>query len=162
MPENNTNKENIRILVVYHSQGGHTEKMAKTVTKGAESIGNCTVTLKKAGDATTDNLLNCDGLAIGSPEYFGYMAGMIKDFFDRVYEESKEKKELFKKPYVYFISAGNDGTGAAAHIERICRGFTLKKVSEPVIATGKITAEILNKCRELGQLLSAGCEAGVF
>jgi multimeric flavodoxin WrbA len=39
------------------------------------------------------------------------MAAGIKDFFDRAYYQARRRKELFKKPYVVFISAGNDGPG---------------------------------------------------
>ena len=70
-----------RILVLYHSQSGNTRKMAEAVTMGANSIMNVEASLKPAKEATLKDLLECDGLALGSPEYFGYMAGMIKDFF---------------------------------------------------------------------------------
>ena len=103
-----------RILVVYHSQTGRTEKMAKAVVDGAKAIENTEVVLKKAGEATLDDLLVCSGLAIGTPENFGYMSGMIKDFFDRTYYGAQDK--VFRKPYVVFISAGNDGSGALRSI----------------------------------------------
>lgn len=151
------------ILVVYHSQSGHTGKMAEAVAEGAGSVKNVKVILKKAGEATLENLIKCDGLAIGSPEYFGYMAGMVKDFFDRTYEEAHiREKEIFKKPYVVFISAGNDGTVASARIDRICRGFTFKRVSEPVISRGDVTSGDLKKCYELGRLIAAGCDMKIF
>jgi multimeric flavodoxin WrbA len=154
---------NIGILVVYHTQSGRTGKMAEAVAEGAASIENVKVILKKAADATLQDLLNCSGLAIGSPEYFGYMAGMIKDFFDRTYyNKAHKRKECFKKPYVVFISASNDGTGANTQIEKICTGFTFKKVSEPLIARGEVTSEVLEKCNRLGQLIAAGCEMGIF
>jgi len=86
------------ILIIYHSQSGHTRKMAETVAQGAGSIEGVAVSLKRASEAGLDDLLNCDGLAIGSPEYFGYMAGMIKDFFDRTYDKARGRKEVFKKP----------------------------------------------------------------
>lgn len=149
-----------RILIVYHSQTGHTEKMAQAVAEGMRSIENTEVILKEAADATPEDLLSADGLAIGTPENFGYMSGMIKDFFDRTYLPCHEK--VFRKPYVIFISAGNDGTGALTSIERIALGYKLKKVYDPVIAKGKVTEEVLEKCRELGQVLAAGCEAGIF
>ncbi|MBW2060789.1 MAG: NAD(P)H-dependent oxidoreductase [Deltaproteobacteria bacterium] len=152
----------IEILVIFHSQAGHTRKMAEAVARGAASIKRVKVTLKRAQEATLDDLLKCDGLALGSPEYFGYMAGMIKDFFDRTYNQARGKKEIFKKPYVVFISAGNDGTGALHQIERICLGYQLKKVYEPVLAKGEIKDEVLAKCEELGQVLAAGCEAGIY
>ena len=151
-----------KILIVYHSQTGNTRKMAESVAQGARSIRNVTVIQKKAAEATLQDLLECDGLAIGSPEYFGYMAGMVKDFFDRTYNEARGRKEVFKKPYVVFISAGNDGTGALSHIERIATGYPFKKVYDPVIARGEIDREVLEKCEELGKTIAAGCEAGIY
>ncbi len=152
----------IKILIIYHSQSGNTRKMAEQVALGAKSVGNVSVTLKRAQDATLQDLLECDGLAIGSPEYFGYMAGLVKDFFDRTYNEARERKEIFKKPYVVFVSAGNDGTGALNHIERIAMGYQFKKVYAPVIARGAIDQEILEKCEELGGTIAAGCEAEIY
>ncbi|MBW2091232.1 MAG: NAD(P)H-dependent oxidoreductase [Deltaproteobacteria bacterium] len=152
----------VKILVIFHSQTGHTQKMAEAVARGASSIKNAKVTLKKAQEATLEDLVNCSGLVLGSPEYFGYMSGMIKDFFDRTYDQARGRKEIFKKPYVVFISAGNDGTGALKHIERICLGYQFKKVYEPVIARGDISEEILARCEELGQVIAAGCEAGIY
>jgi multimeric flavodoxin WrbA len=151
-----------RILIIYHSQAGHTEAMAQRVAHGAGSIDGVEVVLKKAGEATLQDLLQCDGLAIGSPEYFGYMAGMIKDFFDRTYESARADRRIFKKPYVVFISAGNDGSGALGQIERICRGYPLKKVYEPIVAKGELDDNILKKCEALGKTIAAGCEAGIY
>jgi len=150
----------IKILIVYHSQTGHTRQMAEAVCEGARGIDGAEVILKKAGDATLNDLLTCDGLAIGTPENFGYMSGMIKDFFDRTYGDAQDK--VFRKPYVVFISAGNDGSGALRAIERIALGYKLKNVFTPVIAKGKITEEIMEKCRELGGTLAGGCAMGIY
>jgi len=151
-----------RILLVYHSQSGNTRRMAEAVVMGAASIENVRVLLRQASEATIEDLIQCDGLVIGSPEYFGYMSGMVKDFFDRTYEAARGKKEVFRKPYAVFISAGNDGSGALASIERICIGYQLKKVLEPVIARGVIDAETLARCQEIGKTIAAGCEAGIY
>jgi multimeric flavodoxin WrbA len=149
-----------KILIVYHSQTGNTQKMAETVAEGAKSIEGVEVILKKAADATLEDLLTASGLAIGTPENFGYMSGMIKDFFDRTYNSAQDK--VFRKPYVTFISAGNDGTGAQRAIERIALGYKFKNVFTPVIAKGKITEEILDQCRELGGTLAGGCAMGIY
>ena len=162
MQENQDRTSRIDILVIYHSQNGKTRQMAEAVAGGAAKIEGVRVSLKQAVEATLEDLVECDALAIGSPEYFGYMAGMIKDFFDRTYDQAKGKKEVFKKPYLAFISAGNDGTGALMQIERICLGYPLKKVQEPVIAVGPLNDEILAACAELGQTLAAGVDAGIF
>lgn len=152
----------VTILIVYHSQTGRTKTMAQAVAKGAKSIENVSTILKEARETTLDDLLNSDGLAFGSPEYFGYMAGAIKDLFDRTYYQARGRKEILKKPYVVFISAGNDGLGALTSIERICVGYQLKKVYEPVIARGDIDEAILSRCEELGKVIAAGCEAGIY
>ena len=149
-----------KILIVYHSQTGHTRQMADAVCEGAKAIEDVEVTLKKAADATVEDLLNCNGLAVGTPENFGYMSGMLKDFFDRTYVRAQEK--VFRKPFVAFISAGNDGAGALRAIERIALGYKFKTVFEPVIARGEITEEILEKCRELGGTLAGGCAMGIY
>lgn len=149
-----------RILIVYHSQTSNTHKMALAVAAGAQSIEEVEVLLKKAGEATTEDLLAADGLAVGTPENFGYMSGMIKDFFDRTYAAAHEK--VFRKPYVVFISAGNDGTGALNAIERIALGFRLKKAYSPVICRGPVTEEVLADCRELGATLAGGCQLGIY
>lgn len=149
-----------KILIVYHSQTGHTKQMADAVCEGAKAIDDVEVVLKKAADATLDDLLVCNGLAVGTPENFGYMSGMLKDFFDRTYGEAQDK--VFRKPFVVFISAGNDGSGALRAIERIALGYKFKTVFAPVIAKGKITEEILEQCRELGGTLAGGCAMGIY
>jgi multimeric flavodoxin WrbA len=148
------------ILVIYHSQGGNNRKMAEAVADGARSIEDVRVVLKDAFDADLDDLLACDGLVIGSPEYFGYMSGATKDFFDRTYEAARG--HVFRKPYAVFINAGNDGTGALRNIERICIGYQFKKICEPIVKKGEITPETLDACREMGQTIAAGCSAGIY
>jgi len=149
-----------KILIVYHSQTGRTEKMANAVTVGAKSIEGAEVILKKARDATLEDLLTADGLAFGTPENFGYMSGMLKDFFDRTFYGAQEK--VFRKPFVIFISAGNDGTGALRAIERIALGYKFKTVYQPVIAKGTITEEIISQCHELGATIAGGCQMGIY
>jgi multimeric flavodoxin WrbA len=90
------------------------------------------------------------------------MSGMVKDFFDRTYEPARGKSEIFRKPYAVFISAGNDGSNALNHIERICIGYQFKKVYEPVVAVGDVTPPILAKCEELGKTIALGCREGIY
>lgn len=134
--------------------------MAEAVCEGTKTIDDVEVVLKKAADATLADLLTCDGLAVGTPENFGYMSGMIKDFFDRTYGGAQDK--VFRKPFVVFVSAGNDGTGAIRAIERIALGYKFKTVFHPVIAKGDITDDILEQCRELGATLAGGCAMGIY
>lgn len=149
-----------KILIIYHSQGGTMERLAKCFAVGAEQEENVDVILKKAADANLDDLLSCHGVAIGSPEYFGTMAGMIKDFFDRTYEGAQDKTTGL--PFVIFVCAGNDGRGAIAQIERIAAGYKWKKVQEHIRVVGKPTESALSEVEELGHTLAAGVEFGIF
>jgi flavorubredoxin len=88
------------------------------------------------------------------------MSGMLKDFFDRTYVGAQDR--VFRKPFVVFISAGNDGSGALRAIERIALGYKFKTVFAPVIARGNITEEVLDQCRELGGTLAGGCAMGIY
>lgn len=153
-------KKKKNILVIYHSQGGTMKLMASRFAKGAKKEVNVVVTLKKAVEANVDDLLNCSGIAIGSPEYFGTMAGMIKDFFDRTYEAAKDK--TIGLPFVVFVCAGNDGREAIVQIERIAAGYKWKKVQEHMRVVGVPTEQNLADVEELGQTLSAGIDFGIF
>ncbi len=150
------------ILIVYHSQSGNTLRMAQAVAQGAALMEHTRVLLKKASETHAQDLLDCDALILGSPEYFGYMAGALKDLFDRTYEQLRGHPRIFRKPYAVFISAGNDGLGALQSIERICIGYQFRKVQPPVVAKGPITDDVLALCRELGQTIAAGCREGIF
>ena len=134
--------------------------MADRFIRGVEKEKEITVTAKKAFDANLDDLLSCNAIAIGSPEYFGTMAGMIKDFFDRTYEAAQYKSIGF--PFVIFVCAGNDGRGAITQVERIAAGYKWKKVLEHIRVVGTPTEKDLDDVEELGQTLAAGLDFGIF
>lgn len=139
------------LLVIYHSQTGNIEAMAKAVNEGALSAG-ATVTLKKGAEATSDDLLAFDVVVFGSPVYFGYMAGALKDFFDRVFHTVRGK--IDDKPYAAFSSRSARGKQALDNIDRVCNSFKLKKAFEGLVAAGKPSSEVLVECKELGKKLA--------
>ena len=152
----------VRILVTFYSQSGNTKKMAEAVARGVSRVEMAEAVLKRAGDTRADDIRECHAIIICSPEYFGYMAGAIKDLFDRTYEVLHEDIQVNKKPYAIVISAGNDGAGALNQIERICKGYRLKKVQNPIIAKGEITEEVLSRCVEMGETIAEGVRTGIF
>ncbi len=156
-----------RLTIIYHSQSGNTQKLAEAVAVGAreEATGagsekTLTVTVKKAFNAGLDDLLSADALLFGTPENFGYMSGALKDFFDRTYYPAESHQ--INLPYGVFISAGNDGSGAVREIERIVKGYPLRRVAEPLIAKGEVSEQHLQRCRELGLSMAAGLVMGIF
>jgi len=151
-----------KILIAYHSQSGNTESLARSVAEGVRKTENAHAIFKRAPDTNAQDIKGCDAMVICSPEYFGYMAGAIKDLFDRTYEELKDDPDIYKKPFCVVVSAGNDGSGALTHIERICRGYRFKKVQHPIVCKGRVTEGALAQCFELGRTIAEGINAGIF
>jgi multimeric flavodoxin WrbA len=141
-----------KVLIVYHTLSGNTEKMAMALADGARSVPSTEVVLKKALDATLEDLLGCDAIAFGSADYFSYIAGAMKDFFDRTFYPSKGK--VTGKPYASFATGGRGGEIALTVLDRLCDSFKLKKAIDSVSVAGAPSDEILAKCRDAGAKLA--------
>ncbi|MGE5308646.1 MAG: flavodoxin family protein [Deltaproteobacteria bacterium] len=140
-----------KALVVYHTETGNTEKLALAVKEGIEA-GGVTVILKKAPDATLEDLLSSNGYCFGTPDYFSYMAGTLKDFFDRTFYPSRDK--VTGRPYVCFVSHGGGGA-AFSSLEKLAEWFKLKQVTKPLLVQDKPQKADLEKAKELGKKLAA-------
>ncbi len=79
------------LLIVYHTQTGHTRALAEAACQGAadELIEDVEVRLRQARAAGPEDLLWAHGLLLGTPENFGYMSGGMKDFLDRTFYPSR-------------------------------------------------------------------------
>jgi multimeric flavodoxin WrbA len=151
-----------RLLIVFHSRTGGTAAMTDAVVAGADddAIEGVDVRVQQAFDTTVDDVRACNAIVLGTPENFGYMAGAIKDFFERVYYPLLEATQGL--PYALFVKAGTDGDGAVRSIERIVAGLRWKLVIPPVVVVGDLHTDDLERCRELGATMAAGLEAGLF
>ena len=148
------------LRVIFHSQSGNTERLARAVVRGAEREGSVKVCCSRAFETSLEDLLSCAGVVFATAEYNGYMSGALKDFFDRTYEPARG--HVTGKPYAVVISAGNDGTFANQYIERIARGYELKRIAEPTIIVGPVTPEAEARCEDLGELMAAGLSLHIF
>jgi flavorubredoxin len=148
------------LLIVYHSQSGCTERLAAAIESSAASFPGITVRRITASEIRSEDILHCTVMVICSPEYFGYMAGAVKDMFDRTYEALLNN--VIGKPYALMICAGNDGTGASASMERIIAGLKMRRIQPPLICKGPVSEEYLTACRTLGETLAAGMDFGIY
>ncbi len=128
-----------RINVLFHSVTGHTFKLAEAIAEGVESLAGCEavlkqipelpgpgpVTLAALGDrkadfadlpeATTDDMLECDGFALGTAVYWGNMSYATKYFLDTadLYwlaapdQPAQPNPGMFGKPVTVFTGGGN-------------------------------------------------------
>ena len=160
--------------MVWHSFTGATAAMVDAVLDGARaSAGDAVqVIALRAADAGAEDVLGADAVVFATPETLASMSGALKDFFDRSYYPLLGRCE--GKPYALLVCAGSDGQPTIAQLRRVALGLRLKEVAEPVlVCTQAQTAEAivaektlpesqLARGRELGELLAAGLELGVF
>lgn len=149
-----------KLLIVYHSQSGNTQRLAQSVYRGALAFPDVETRLIRALDGNADDFRWAKGILLGTPENFGYMSGGLKLFLDEVFYPCET--QMVGVPYAVFVSAGNDGTGAVAAIDRILKGLLMNPVQPPLIAQGDLTSGHLDGADELGQTMAAGLEAGIF
>ena len=82
-----------KVMVVFHSQEyGYTARCAALVAQGLENTGVQVemVNTNETNRVDLTALADCDGVAIGSPDYGSYVAGTIKQFFDDLYVARRE------------------------------------------------------------------------
>lgn len=115
----------IKILIIYYSRYGNTEKMANYIARGVESVAgaeavlrtvpNISTVCEKVADtipkcgapyASIEDLKQCNGLALGSPTHFGNMAAALKYFIDSS-SEVWFSGGLNGKPAAVFTSTGS-------------------------------------------------------
>ncbi|NVM04350.1 MAG: flavodoxin family protein [Candidatus Helarchaeota archaeon] len=96
-----------KILIVYYSRTGNTEKMAKLIKDGVLSEG-VDAELKKVKDTTINDLLSSDGIIMGSPTYYGTMAAELKKLID---DSVSHHGSLDGKVGAAFSSSANVGGG---------------------------------------------------
>ena len=150
------------LLIVINCPSPNTRKLAESVIEGArhEDINGIRVVFKEPLDASVDDVLNCDGILLGTTENFGYMSGVLKDFFERIYYPCLEHTQGL--PYGLYVRAGLDGTGAQTAVERIVTGLRWSAIQPCVTLHGDYDTNFEKQCLDLGMLMAAGLEAGVF
>ncbi len=151
-----------QLLVVAHAPSANTLRLVEAVLRGARNpeIGGVAVRHVPPLEAGPADVLGADALVLGTTENLGYMSGALKDFFDRIYYPCLERTQAL--PYVLYIRAGHDGTGTRRAVETIVTGLRWRAVREPLICRGDWRESFLDDCEELGMLMAAGLEAGVF
>jgi multimeric flavodoxin WrbA len=159
------------LLIVAHSQSGGTLALATAARDGAnEAAPRIQTNLMPTAQVSPEIVRACDGIILASPENFGYMSGMMKDFFDRCFYPCEQA--MPGKPYALIVCAGNDGTGAMSAMERIITGWRMHRAHPGVIARrvggeagtskGTLSPDHTAKARDIGATLAAGLDAGIF
>ncbi|NIN36976.1 MAG: NAD(P)H:quinone oxidoreductase [Gammaproteobacteria bacterium] len=157
------------LLVLYYSRYGNVASMAETVCQGVESVAGCTARLRTVPPvssvcestedsipdtgppyASADDLIDCDGLALGSPTRFGNMAAPLKYFLDGTGDLWLSGK-LTGKPAAVFTSTGSMHGGQES---------TLLSMMLPLLHHGMILLGVPYQVPELATTASGGTPYG--
>lgn len=98
-----------KVLVLYDSKSGNTAAMARLVAEGAGQIPDTEVRVRSVDEAVADDVLWCDGLALGSPTNMGVLSWKMKRFWDETMAEHWMK--IDGKIGCAFSTAGGWGGG---------------------------------------------------
>jgi len=142
-----------KIIVIYHSQQyGNTKMLAEALADGARESG-AEVNLINTNErrVTPEEFLSADGVAIGTPDYFSYVAGTVKTFFDDIYLWDQSGKAVKGKPVVLFFSCGGGGK-VRQPLESLAHRF-FRQIGETTGSERPISDEAKKKCLALGKEL---------
>lgn len=149
----------VSILVLYYSRHGNTLALARQIARGIESVAGCEAMLRTVQEihttdsssrphhepsdlcASLEDLKKCDGLALGSPVWFGNMAGPMKHFWDST-TSLWINGDLIDKPACVFTSSsslhgGQETTQQSMMLPLLHHGMLLVGIpySEPALHT---------------------------
>jgi flavorubredoxin len=141
----------VEVLILYYSRTGRTEILANSIGGGARTIKDVSVSVKRVDYATVNDFISCDAIAFGSPNYFSYMAGLMKHFFDKALNI---REKVTGKPAVAFTSGGGSSNSALLSLESMISSFRLQKVAEGVVSEGTPNEKDLAACKKLGEALA--------
>jgi len=99
-----------QILILYDSATGNTEKMAGYVAEGVEKVPGMEVRVRSVDEATKEDILWCDGIALGTPTNLGALSWKMKRFWDQI--SGEVWGQVDGKIACAFSSSGGWGGGA--------------------------------------------------
>jgi len=142
-----------RVLVIYHSQQfGNTKILAEALADGVREAG-ADVELINTNEhrVTMNEFVSADAVALGTPDYFSYLAGTIKTLFDDLYLWDKSGEQVKGKPAVLFLSHGGGGR-VREPLNSFAQRF-LTKVGETAECQRPIDEDAKRACYDLGKQL---------
>jgi len=126
----------MQVLVLYYSRTGNTQKLARAVREGVESVEGVGCLLRSTEEVTREDFVESDGIIAGSPVYFGVMAAELKKVFD---EFVTVRKKTENKVGAAFATGGDASGGKETTMMSIIQAMLIYGmiiVGDPMSATG--------------------------
>jgi len=112
----------LKALIIYDSKTGNTKKMAFIIAEGVREAEGIECVVKRVEDATLEDLIQAQGIIVGSPTYYGCMSGKLKEFLDKSVEIHGK---LEGKIGAAFTSSGGTATGAETTLLSILKAMLI-------------------------------------
>lgn len=150
-----------KILIVYYSFTGNTEKMAKLVESGVKESGVPVATKRVEDIKKVDELSEYDGIIIGSPTYYGTMAYQVKQLLDK---SVAFHGKLEGRVGAAFSSSANIGGGNETTITDILNALLIHGMviqGDPqgghygVVSIGAPDSRVEEECKRLGRRVAS-------
>ena len=145
-----------KVLILFYSRTGNTRKMAEGVAEGAREAGG-EVTLKPVQEVKIDDLLQTQGIILGSPTYYGHSAGVMRSFID---SSVKVHGQLAGKVGAAFATSHNIGGGNETTVLDLLHALLIHGMiiqgnasgdHYGPVAVGTPDARALDQCKDLGR-----------
>ena len=144
-----------RLLVVHHTPSPALQEMFEAAVSGArtDEIDDVEVVIRPALTAAALDVLEADGILLGTPANIGYMSGALKHFFDGIYYPCLEATR--RRPYGLYVHGASDTGGAVRAVEAIATGLNWRRARPAVSVIGPPGPADLEACWELGAIAAA-------
>jgi NAD(P)H dehydrogenase (quinone) len=150
----------VKVLIIYYSRSGNTKKMAESIADGVRKEKSIEVNVMPVKDVRVEEMLEANGIIIGSPTYYGSMSSEVKKLLD---DSIKFHGKLDGKIGGAFSSSGNIGGGNETTIMDILKALLIHGMiiqGTPrgdhygPVAVGKPDERSKNLCIEYGHRIA--------
>jgi flavodoxin I len=138
-----------KMLILYYSRTGNTEKMANAVAEGARTLKNVEVDIEYHVDA--EDLARYDAILVGTSTYYHDMPMDMKKLFE---EAAVKSMNLKGKTGAAFGSYGWSGEAPKMIVEILKLKFNMNVTEPPLLVLNTPDQNSLNLCRALGKRVS--------
>ncbi|MBI5181159.1 MAG: FprA family A-type flavoprotein [Nitrospirae bacterium] len=136
-----------KIAIIYGTQAGSTEIMARAVEEGAQNAGADTL-LKNVLVAKADDLKDVDGLILGAPTYHADLFDGMKNFLIKIRDVN-----LKGKVGSAFGSYGWSGEAVGKMIDTL-KYFGMKVIEPGLLIKNQPDENGLEECRRFGEKIA--------
>jgi NAD(P)H dehydrogenase (quinone) len=151
-----------KLVIVYDSKTGNTEKMATAINEGAQAVSGVNVMLKKIGEPFScfGILYGADAIILGSPAHYGHVTPGMRDFLMCLLGAKESGRiELEGRIGAAFGSYAWDGGVCIERLAEEMEGLGIRVESRvlaqtPLLPHSALNENALEDCRKLGKTIA--------